>query len=189
MIDLSAVTEKKVCRDSAIDRLRGFAIVLMVADHVAIFLGPEILRETLTRASMPLFFLLAGHLVKRVSWRLIGVGVIGLFLPLYVEFIDDPNVLLWLCVFGICTAYVRKVPSLLPIGIVIALTVMANYFGTTPFGGYHPLALFALMLLGAMIPRESFWIGERLPRWFATLGRFSLSVYVVHTILIQVVTG
>lgn len=182
------VTPAATQRDYALDKYRGLAIVLMIADHIAYFNGPDWLRQTITRASMPLFFILAGHLAHRISWKTYAVGAVGFFLPIYVEFIDNPNVLFWLAFGSGCIAYTRRWPMVQYLTIIVALTFMANYRIGDFIGSYHPVALLALMALGSLIPREYFRHGTHLPHAFIFLGRHSLSIYIGHVILFQIVS-
>src|SRR4051794_34146876 len=83
-------------RDAALDGVRGLAVALMVLDHVCAVTGSgHLLRYSVTRLSMPLFFVVSGHLVRRLSSRHLWVLLAGLMLPGAVPWIDNPNVLVW----------------------------------------------------------------------------------------------
>jgi uncharacterized membrane protein YcfT len=174
-------------RSSALDRLRGLAIACMVVDHVAlIFAGPQLLRETIGRLAVPLFFIVGGHLVRRLSWRHGWVLLVGLALPALIPWVDAPNVLVHYAI-GAALLVAMRAGRLSPwLLVALALTAMANE--TMPAGnGYNPVALYALMAVGAVIGRHSFVFGERLPRFLGLVGRFPLSVYVGHLFLFEIV--
>lgn len=174
-------------RCTAIDNLRGFAIALMILDHVFIvFVDPSSpIRLTITRLSMPIFFILAGHLCKRISWRLLLIGVVGITLPLVVSFIDDPNVLFWYAVFAPIIVFLRKYPAALIGVVVFALTVSANYMQGTFYGTYYPPALFAFMALGAIMSRPLVIdFAQRIPR-IPWLGTYPLTIYVLHLLALE----
>lgn len=177
-------------RSRALDALRGLAILCMVVDHVTLVTaGPEWLRLTVGRVAMPLFFVLSGHLARRLSWRHAVIFGIGLGMPLMVWWIDRPNVLVWYVVGSVVivvTARWRWAPWVVIVG---ALGVYANRHLSGPelAFSYEPGALVGLMCLGQVMPREAFAFADRWPRWLAAVGRFPLSIYVGHLWLIAVV--
>lgn len=183
LVPLESATAKRV-RSVAIDNLRGFAVLLMLLDHSLVVAGlyHSPVRATLTRLSMPLFFLISGHLVKRLGIRQFYVGFIGLFLPLAVPWVDSPNVLFWYAIGCALILY-------LPRNMIIALPLLmaANYEGLFRIdSSYWPLALFALMALGKQISREQFErVGSLLPSPISYLGRFPLTIYITHLLIMQ----
>ena len=173
-------------RSKALDNLRGLAIFLMIFDHVLlVFHGPFVIRHTLTRAAMPLFFVIGGHLIKQVSWRIAGIGVVGILIPIAIPFIDNPNVLFWYAAFAGPIVLAKRYPISLPIIVAVALTVAANGYVKLVGNSYDPLSLFSLMCLGAMIPRAYFSFGTCIPGWIGTVGRFPLRAYVLHLFLLE----
>lgn len=178
-------------RDQGIDRLRGAAILLMVVDHVLIVTGQATspLRYTLTRAAMPLFVVIAGHLVDRITWRHGAIGVVGLGLPLLVPFVDSPNVLLWYALAcPVILAARRLGPGAVAVLAVVPLTLAANGYDLWPYpGSYDPSGLLGLMAVGALVPRTAFTCGLRLPRLLAGIGRYPLSCYVGHLLVLTAV--
>lgn len=175
-------------RSRALDAVRGLAIVLMICDHLLIWQSwgwP--LRLTVTRASMPLFFVVSGHLVRRLTWRHAAILGIGLLLPFVVPWIDAPNVLAWYVIGAVVIVQTRRLaPWLLPVLVAVPLVQYANLLDVHPVGtGYMPSALVGLMAFGALLPRAWFSWGDRLPRALALAGRFPLSVYVGHLLALQ----
>lgn len=178
-------------RHTGIDNLRGLAIVLMIVDHVIlVFEGPVEIRYTLTRLSMPLFFLISGHVAKRIDApKLLLIGTLGFLLPIYVTFVDNPNVLFWYAVSVPIIVLCKRKPIALYGIVLFALTIMANYFQGTSFGNsYNPLALLALMAVGALIPRDNFQFANRLPSFLAFVGSFPLSIYVGHLLALETIS-
>lgn len=172
-----------------IDKLRGLAIVLMVLDHIILVShGPFIIRETITRAAMPIFFVLSGHLIKKVTWRLFIIGYIGLTLPTFVTFLDDPNVLFWYAAFAPIIVLLRRNPNMLPLVLVVIMGLVANNHLLTVPNSYPPLMLLALMIIGAMIPRKSFTFSNSLPSILIHVGRFPLTLYVATSGILQVLS-
>jgi hypothetical protein len=173
-------------RDGALDRLRGLAVLLMVADHLALSAGLDVVRLTAGRLAVPLFFVLAGHLASRLSWRhgrLIGLG---LLLPAFAPWVDSPNVLLYLGVFLPAVAWAGRHRWLLPLAVVLALTLAANGYAGPVGTGYAPSALLALCCVGALLPRSAFAAAGRLPVVLAWPGRHALSLYVGHVLALTV---
>lgn len=179
-------------RSAALDRLRGVAVVLMVFDHLLIVTGQagSPLRETVTRAAMPLFAVVAGHLSRRGSWRLLGVAVLGLLLPVLVPWVDAPNVLLWLASGSVLVVAARRIarPALWLLPLVV-LTAAANGRPfLAPSGSFEPVAVWALMCLGALMSRPGLdRAGARLPAALDRAGRWPLSVYAGHLLVLQLV--
>lgn len=175
-------------RVHALDALRGVAVAAMICDHLAYLLaGPDVLRYTVGRLAVPLFFLLSGHLAQRVTWRHLRLACLGLALPVVVPWVDSPNVLLWLAVGGAVVAGLRRWPAALVAVIVAALTVAANGWADLLGTGYAPLQLLALMAAGALLPRAGLVrAGLLVPGRLAVhLGRHALLVYVAHLVALQ----
>lgn len=178
-----------IVRNRSIDNLRGLAIALMIVDHAILaFHGPMTIHNTVTRAAMPIFFLLSGHLIKRFSWRLVGIGLIGLILPTIVPFIDDPNVLFWYAVMAPLVLILKRYyfhGLYLILFIVFMLTANFHYFLLNGFTSYPPLVLLALMCFGAIIPRIELTSITWIPTIFSKVGSYPISIYVGHLLIIQ----
>lgn len=185
----TSVEAPSLGRSPALDRVRGLALVLMLVDHVAWVAGDASgIRMTMGRLAMPLFFLLAGHLFTRLRRRHAVALAIGLFLPAVVPWIDSPNVLVLFAVGCGLLALANRWPWLLVAVPVVALTLAANRWVLAP-GGYEPLAVIALMFLGARLPRSAFGWGERLPARLGQLGRWPLTFYVAHLLVLHALSG
>lgn len=172
-----------------LDRLRGLAILLMIADHLAIVVGTPIVRVTAGRLAIPIFFVIAGHLAgHRLSWRHLQIGALGLVLPLVVSFVDSPNVLLWWALGCVVLYGWQRLHWPVWGLIVLALTLGANGWVVTPGDrSYNPLDLLGLMALGRGMGPELFTFGRRLPAWVGSLGRCPIRWYVVSSLLLQLV--
>lgn len=194
-VDTLTPAASRSTRSRALDVLRGLAIACMAVDHVSLFAGWQLPRDTIGRVAMPLFFLLSGHLVRRLSWRLAGVFAVGVLLPAVAPWIDSPNVLLWYVLGAVLLrCHVRLlVPYWL--GLAACLTVYANPALFHPYAnlgtGYPPQALFGLMFLGAMLEREQLErltarVPARLGRLLELVGRYPLSFYAGHVLALTV---
>lgn len=159
-------------------------MLLMLADHLGYVFDVAEVRLTLGRLAMPMFFLLAGSLVRSPRWRHAAIGIVGVVLPLVVPWIDAPNVLtLW--ALGVVVLWGCRrcgVPVWLLAGL--GLTLGANGWVT---GGntYDPACLWGLMALGAMVPATAYRWADRLPAWVGTLGRHPVAFYVGHLLVLQ----
>jgi hypothetical protein len=188
---LSAASRPVRVRLPGLDRVRGLAVALMAADHLLyVTHGPAELRHTVTRVAMPLFALVAGYLVRRLSLRWLWVFTVGAALPVAVPWIDNPNILCELAAGAVvCVAARRwRYGPLLAFGVLAwALTIAANGYAV-PVGSYQLTAVVGLMLLGQHSGDLLAGIGGRwLPGWLAGLGRYPLTVYVGHLLAIQLV--
>lgn len=177
----------RTSRIVSVDAWRFVALALMLLDHVCLWVGGlDLVRLSLGRLAMPIFFVLGGMLVRRLSWRLVGIGVLGVVLPVFVPWVDSPNVLLWYAL-GAVLLVVARWGELHPLWLVLpALVMHANGFDVDAGTGYQPHALWALMAVGAaagpgVLP------GLRVPGWCLWLARRPLSFYVGHLLVLQVV--
>lgn len=186
---VSVVPEVGTVRLVGIDRLRGLAVLLMVIDHLLIVVGQEssIYRFTVTRLAMPLFFVVAGALVSRIDVpRLLLVATCGALLPILVPWTEQPNVLvqyvMGVLLLGLCW-FSRPAVVLV---LVLLLGAIANRY-TANLHGYDWAALPALVLAGWLAGRETVdRIGRPLSFLFEGLGRYPLSIYFGHLLLLRV---
>lgn len=172
-------------RSTTLDHLRAIAIALMILDHVLIVTGHEnsLWRLTLTRLSMPLFFLVSGHLLRRRNWFRLGVVVaIGVALPEVVPWLDAPNVLIW---YAVGAVLLTRAPRWFCAAVIAAaLALAANDYPSVSPSGYAPEGLLALMALGRLVPRRSI-PDLPLPRRLAVAGRYPLSTFVGHIAVLE----
>lgn len=189
---LSLDTVQRVAgrRLPGLDAARGLAIVFMAVDHLCVvFAGPLWLRLSVGRLALPVFFVLAGHLARRVSARTVAIAAAGVLLPLVVPWIDAPNVLVYWAV-GVCViAACRRWPAALWAIVVVGLTWGANHFRLLPAGvsSYELPLLLAMMAAGALAGAGLWWWADRLPAWLAALGRHAVWVYIGHLLVLQAV--
>lgn len=177
-------------RSAALDGLRGLAVVLMFLDHALIVTGHQYagLRYTLTRAAMPLFFFVSGHLFRRLTLRHAAIALVGAALPVVVPWVDSPNVLLLYamgCVslWAIGKAGDRVRVPLLVFVVALPLVLSANGFDVGQVAGsYAGRPLWALMALGALVQRRHLDVFAPLGRVFGWAGRFPLTAYLASTV-------
>jgi hypothetical protein len=181
-------------RAASLDRIRGLAIACMVVDHACIvWAGPDWLRLTVGRVAMPLFFVLGGHLVRRITGRHSLILLAGLVLPFAVPWIDGVNVLVW---YGLGAALIVGLRRLhLPVWLLplAALAWSANFGSWSPLhaviapahDAFDGLGLLGLMGLGAVLDRSAFGWGEKLPALFGRVGRYPMTAYLGHLFLLQ----
>lgn len=171
-------------RIAAYDRLRGLAVLLMVADHgLAVFapLAGLPLRLTLTRASMPLFVLVSGAVCvgRGRSWR--GLAVLGLVAIVATALhlvlgLAVPEMATMLFVLAIAGPLVHRWPWAWVVG---GCTVAAQ-----PWGGawYDVGAVAALYGVGHLA--SGHLAAVKLPAFLEGPGRDALVWYVGHLALL-----
>lgn len=199
---------RRLARSQGIDAARGIAMLLMILDHALVVAGQadSPLRYTLTRAALPLFMVIAGAMIgSRLRWRrLLRVAIAGLAVPLFVPWIDRPNILVLYVAGAVLVWGARRFGDRfggavfgpkaglwwLLIGL---LTLLANGWGGQG-SGYPWTVVAGLMAVGAWIGRQ--WLAVALVRleraWLrpvAWLGRFPVAVYVGHLAVLQVLAG
>lgn len=188
---MSALVEARP-RFLEVDRVRGFAIACMVVDHLALFVGFDLLRLTVGRLALPLFFVVAGWGLSSLRRRHLDLFLVGLALPLVVPWIDAPNVLVWFVVCAVVLEGARRVGLPLEVVCLVCLGLLANGWGLALGTGYPAVALLALMALGRLCrvvdaDELLFRLGAFLPRAFEWVGSRPASVYVGHLLVLEVV--
>lgn len=184
-------------RLQALDSARGFAVLCMVVDHLCvIFDGPAELRYTVGRLALPLFFITAGYLVPaRLNTRHIRIAAAGVLLPVAAPWIDSPNVLVWYALGSALLVWIGcdYHPSRFRGGLVIcvALGLAANGWLQPLEGSYNPIALWALMCLGMLLPSSWWDWALRIPGQLLLtfVGRHALELYVVHVLALTAIAG
>lgn len=183
-------------RDGRIDRLRGAAVVAMVADHAAAFalhLGlhgstAEVLdavRRWPTRLSMPTFMVVSGLLLahhvpsrrRRAQVAAVAVAV-NAALVLCAPGIDVPEILavwsLLMCAGEVLRTWPVPAASA---GILWATT------WPVAWAGYQPGVVAAYLCLGVLAARTGAGLGTVggwLPLWLEPVGRRPLTIYAAH---------
>lgn len=186
----SAVPPLTRSRLVGVDRLRGAAIALMIADHLLIVSGhwDAPIRHNVTRAAMPVFAIVAGALWRRMSWRWLGIAAVGFSLMVLIPWAGEPNILLLLAIGAVTLWCCQGRPLLLALFIALPLTRYANsYPADGP--GYDMTGVIALMCLGQLVsPLQLDRLGSLIPRWLhlEMPGRWPLSVYVGHLAVLDV---
>lgn len=181
-----------------LDRLRGLAVLLMVADHLWAVSGSQsalvvVGRLTVTRAALPLFAVaaaagLAGGLGRRSLWRPGGYVAAGVALGVLVTpALGLPR---WdvLAVFGAVLMIYRAAPEAAwPLVGLVGLVQAVTW----PVGdGYQPGLLAGLVAVGLLAAGPAVRFGELLPgRWLGVVGRHAAPVYVGHLLLLFAVVS
>jgi hypothetical protein len=146
--------------------------------------GRSIVRLTITRASLPLFCLVAGALMRPTPrWRrLAGVAAAGVVATVFGApiGIGQPDVLLLLA------GVLLVAPVLVYRGgwaVAGVVGVLQPVTWPVPWTGYQPGTVLVLVLLGAMVGRDAL---ERWPsvRVLELVGRHPLAWYVAHLALL-----
>ena len=173
-------------RDRRLDALRGLAIAAMMVDHVALFLDVPVLRMTVGRVAMPIFFVLGGHLATRISYRRWAeVAAVGVVLQFLAPWSGAGPLLLCFVVGAALVVICRPHPRLLVLVAGLGLLLGANGFAHLYAGSYDPRLLLALMAFGALLPRDLLrpaWL-DRL-RHLEVAGRRPLQFYAGHVLLL-----
>lgn len=179
-------------RHRSLDIARGYAILFMIVDHVSIFAGLPILRLTVGRLAMPLFFVIAGSLAKRIGYKHVVILAVGIVLPMYVTWIDSPNVLVYICIGTALLRILRGRSTTVHIAVAIAcISLTAN--GYDHLGsGYPAGTLLALMILGKVITSGTLANAfQRIPSSSIVeyMGKHPLALYVGHTVALTTLVG
>ncbi len=178
-------------RSRELDALRGLAILCMVVDHVAVWVGPEVfsVRATVGRVAMPLFFLLGGHLARGASRRLLVVFGVGLVLGVLAPWSGAAPLLAWFCFGAVLVGWAGPRASWLL--VLVGLGMLANPSLTdltlgVP-GSYPVPALLALMALGRTVDRSQLVrLGAYVARFrlLVWAGRWPLTIYAGHVLVL-----
>jgi uncharacterized membrane protein len=172
-----------------LDWLRGLAVALMVVDHVLVQLEPRsVLRETVTRLSLPLFCVVAGSLAQRrprwgrlASVGMAGVGATALGAPIG---IGQPDVLLVIVAAMLALSLLWRCP-------VAALCVGAVQPFTWPFpgNGYQVGTVLVMLVAGRLAGAETVAGWARRCRPLEWAGRHPLALYVGHLAVLRAVVA
>lgn len=175
-------------RLASLDRARGLAILLMVLDHAVLVAGHGgLIRGTVTRAAMPLFFLVGGALIRsRLGPRHLLILGAGLLLPYAVPWVERPNILvLYVAGAAVVAGVNRWCPPGWRFGILaVLLTLAANGWTVNPYG-YDAAAVMALLVVGNIAGPSLLGWADRLPGWVGVVGRYPLSIYLGHLLALH----
>lgn len=185
-------SEARMTRIQGLDRLRGFAIVMMILQHISLLLwGWNRWEATGGRVIAPIFFLVGGSLITRMTIRHGYVAVIGAAISILIPWAGAPSSLLLYSLGAIVVWTCRRFNAqLLWLPIMFALMLYANGYGETGGGYYTPWAVIGLMCVGSLIGRTNLGtVGSHLPdfRWLKFMGRHPLSFYVGHIVILEIV--
>lgn len=191
---MTTITAGPKTRISGIDRARGFAIILMMFQHfLLLYHGPNAWESTGGRLVAPIFLIVGGSLVTRMSIRHIHVFILGIFLTIAVPWAGNPSILIYYVISAFIIWGIRRVNfALLWIPVFISLALYANGIWVTPNGQYSPMAALALMCIGSLIGRTIIGnLGGLLPKWewLAFIGRHPLAFYAGHLMLLEALRG
>lgn len=177
-------------RDHRLDAIRGLAIVVMVLDHVLVQAVPgHWLRYTLTRASLPLFALVAGHL-WRPGWRwryaVVWLAAIPASIAGSLVNIAQPDVLVVILVGYVIVWAVHEFPAHWVLLVAVVSLAIAETGWQWDLAGYDPRWVGGLMLLGRVVDIAP--LGEHLQRVrpLVVVGQWPLTVYVGHLVALVV---
>jgi len=188
-----------------IDAIRGLAIALMVLDHSLFAIETigianvvvEYSRLSITRFSMPLFMIASG-----IIWALYGlrirrwfqVFVLAILINLVTRFLwadfNYPEILLVWTMLAIASRLIVRFPI-----TVMIIGYTQFIFWPVPWSGYQPgeLAIFlGVGVLVARAPLEKAWKHMRFKSLISALsflGRYPLSIYSGHLILLSLIVA
>lgn len=175
-------------RSVQLDALRGLAILLMILDHTALHAGLDVLRWTGGRFAMPLFMLIAGSLVRRLSWRMGGVLVLGVMLPVAFDWLTAPGILVAYVIGAVAILIVQTVAAGSSRELLVGYAVVGTVAVALAANGVQSwlTGAVALMVIGAAVGAARIEVlGGSVPRWLAGIGRYPLRWYVCHIIALD----
>jgi len=188
-----------------IDAIRGLAIALMVLDHSLFAIETigisnvvvEYSRLSITRFSMPLFMIASG-----IIWALYGLKIrrwfqvfaLALLINLVTRFLwadfNYPEILLVWTMLAIGSRLIVRFPI-----TVMIIGYTQFIFWPIPWSGFQPgeLAIFlGVGVLVARAPLEKAWKHMRFKSLISALsflGRYPLSIYSGHLILLSLIVA
>lgn len=168
-----------------LDRLRGFAIFLMLLDHLLVVSGhtDSFIRFTVTRAALPLFCFVSAIVPRSGRFNavrfseIVFAGLVSSYFGLALG-IGQPDVLLLFAVLMV-------IPDLWFSSVwFLTLSALQPFTWPVPtlFGGYQIGTLVVLFAIGChFVDRIRFdRFGLRLPLVFERVGRWPVLFYVGH---------
>lgn len=171
-----------VRRSAALDGLRGAAVVLMVADHLAATAGMDLLRLGPTRWALPIFALIAGSLTASTA-RLVECAAAGLVVSALAIGSDWMNGVDVLVLLVGAKAVVQLRPGWALPAAVVGLCQAA--YVPVEWSGYQPGWVLGWVALGALVPVRAWAEGLPSLTRLAGVGRWPLAIYVGHLVLLR----
>jgi uncharacterized membrane protein len=167
-----------------IDALRGFAIVLMVADHCALFFDMPYFFRLPGRLAMPIFMMISGYLWRSglTGERYLQV-IAAAFFTTFVGWklgFPLPDILVSWLLWQPLMKYIVRFPVLAAAyGLVISQLFVVG-------AGYHPGLILAFLSLGVVLRRWPLfplaWVNLPVPLKY--VGLRPISAYVGHFALL-----
>jgi uncharacterized membrane protein len=193
-------------RNSNIDLIRGFAIILMIFDHALLAYSSiygnndfiYLFRITLTRFSMPLFMIISGtvlFLYGLKARRWLSVFIIALVINIITinlwEDFNSPEILLVWCFVVIF----YKIYLKLPITTLILGYIQTQFFQITlyNYNGYQPGDIIIFLVFGILISKYitslTFPILSKLStiHFITFIGSKPLTIYFSHLLLLSII--
>lgn len=178
---MSKVEVDQRLRLAGLDRLRGLAIVLMLVDHTVWLAGAEWARGTVTLLAVPLFMGIAGYL-WRPGWRpryeqvALAAGISGA-LALYMGLAAPVFLVVIVLALPIVAALHRWPAPAAMLGVLQAL------YWPVGWAGAEVGLVVACMMIGRLWRQaggQEWRVGDLLPAWLGTVGRWPLTWYTGH---------
>jgi uncharacterized membrane protein len=200
-----AFVESKSKRIIVIDAMRGLAIALMILDHSLAVIEErgyvlsivEYSRLSITRFAMPLFMIASGLLwatkglrISRWLQVLMWAAVINTATRLLWPEFNYPEILLIWSSLAVFWKLIVRFPLST---MIIGYTQIT--FWSAPWSGYQPGELAIFLGAGVLLSRapiEKIWRSrkpERLLVTLAAIGRYPLSIYGGHLLLLTLIVG
>jgi uncharacterized membrane protein len=193
-------------RNSNIDLIRGFAIILMIFDHALLAYSSiygnndfiYLFRITLTRFSMPLFMIISGTVLILYGLKIkrwLSVFIIALVLNIITinlwEDFNSPEILLVWCFVVIF----YKIYLKFPIIVLILGYIQTQFFQITfyDYSGYQPGDIIIFLIVG--IFASKYITGVKFPilsklsiiHFISFIGSKPLTIYFSHLLLLSII--
>lgn len=193
-------------RNSNIDLIRGFAIILMIFDHALLAYSSiygdndfiYLFRITLTRFSMPLFMIISGTVLflyglkarRWLSVLIIALAINIITINLWEDFNSPEILLVWCFVVIFYKIYLK-----LPITTLILGYVQTQFFQITlyNYNGYQPGDIIIFLVFGILISKYitslTFPILSKLSiiHFISFIGSKPLTIYFSHLLLLSII--
>lgn len=189
MTTIAATSSTTSVRLAWVDRLRGLAVLLMLADH-ALYANPAAHASFLPgRLALPLFMASAATVYRGTPSavrcaQLLAVVLVDLALAPVIGLGQPAPV----TGFVILLALLHVAPTMLRWPATFAaLGFLQGWFFPVGWRGWEIGVLLGWFLLGRLAQGELSRMGERIPAPLGWVGRHALSIYVWHLIVLAAV--